>query len=260
MSSAESRPALVPAGPVLTDMRSRCIIPLGEEFICLLQIRKVEKRDSRSEPSYLTHMCIGRLHPKSSEPFILEILSSAEEDSRSVPAKCTIQVVLSDHEANGFLRTIEKSQQVKGGEILVYNGPTPLPVRNVNETLRRLLPDTLQESGSLLLTSQFKLEQLQDVHDYPLARLAFVIRQTANVQNWDTVDITALLRQSEAAVRDLTQDEVERIAGGQLLRLLEYLPDAGQHEPPDTLNDSQQEQWSEVGEWRRKLSAAYHRR
>jgi hypothetical protein len=149
-----------------------------------------------------------------------------------------------------FLRTIKKSQQaaVARGEIFVYDGPTPLPVRNVEETLRLLLPDTLQATGSLLLTSQFTLEQLRDVPDYPLERLAFAIRHAAKEHDWEAIDMSAVLRQAEAADRGSTQDEVEGIASGLLVGLLDYLPDDGQHERPDRLNESQREQWSEVGE------------
>lgn len=201
-----------PEEPAWTEIRSNCVTPLGEEFLCLMELRKIEKPDPLSEPYYLTRLRIGRRRVESPDSFILEIRST-ELESQEDPATCEIFSVQSAdaEEANLHAHLEAQITAATRGEVIFYNGSTPKSVGNLEDALRLLLPETLQDTGHLLLTSQLNLEDLRDVQDYPLDRLAFAIRDAAEEHDWDTIEIAAVLHQSETVDPSLTQDEVSTL-------------------------------------------------
>ena len=228
------RPVLPPSltpGERLTDITRSCEIDVGEEFVGQLDLTKFSKSDSAQKPYYISRLRIARRDCRSSEPFLLEVLSF-EQSSREIPAVCRVWTLMSADAARSYLRNHREKatafsarrEQEQPFADLSYIAPQSQAVDGLEDRFWEQLPTELRRTGRLVVTSEVELQHLHEVADFPLKQVASAVRSTSGTSIGEQANLSAIMRQSDDANQWLKDNDMQTIARQLLLRLLEHLP------------------------------------
>jgi hypothetical protein len=223
------RPSSLTPGARLMDTPRYCDIDVGEEFVCQMDLTKFSKSDSGQKPYYVSRLRIARRDCRSSEPFLLEILSF-EQSPREIPAVCRVWTLMSEDAVSAYLRNHRETtmaasaRQQQEFTKLSYLAPQSQAVDGLEDIFWQQLPAELRKTGRLVVTTEVDLQHLYQVQGFPLNRVASAIRLASGTDIGELPTLSALLQQPDDTHQWLTDDDVQTVARLLLQRLTEHLP------------------------------------